>query len=341
MADDVSQILEKMKLTLLDEEETINISEEGQQEELESCALSLIGKFLTCKPFNKRAALATLKKAWGFEDSVQVVEVCSNLFQFKFGSEFELNRVYIGGLWSFNNQALLLTRWKSGMTAMNVKFDSIALWIQIWGAPFEMRSAWVAEEVGNLLGRVLEVDRRRNNDRQNFFMRIKVAIPLENEIQRGAFLAGSDGKKYWVDLKYEWLPIFCHYCGLLRHELRFCAHYFSKTKSRTEVECGYGDWLKASGGRTRSPQQREATKDDEYKGKKGDSKRWESTVVGKGVNILKRSKRRGGVLPKVWEKIGLTAESLLRIKGVEAWRRGEGRWRFWFLNFGRVETVPT
>ena len=39
IADDVSQILEKMKLTL-EEEEIINISNEGQQEELESCALS-------------------------------------------------------------------------------------------------------------------------------------------------------------------------------------------------------------------------------------------------------------------------------------------------------------
>ena len=79
MVDGVSQILEKMKLTL-EEEETINISDEGRQAKLESCALSLIGKFLTYKPFNKRAALVTLKKRWGLEDGVQVVEVGSNLF---------------------------------------------------------------------------------------------------------------------------------------------------------------------------------------------------------------------------------------------------------------------
>ena len=66
-----------------------------------------------------------------------------------------------------------------------------------------MRSAWVAEEVGNRLGRVLEVERRCNNNRQNFFMRVKVALPLEQMIQCGAFLAGSEGKKYWVDFKYE------------------------------------------------------------------------------------------------------------------------------------------
>ena len=46
----------------------------------------------------------TFKKAWGLEDGVQVVEVGSNLFQFKFRSEFELNRVYNGGQWSFESK---------------------------------------------------------------------------------------------------------------------------------------------------------------------------------------------------------------------------------------------
>lgn len=58
---------------------------------------------------------------------------------------------------------------------------------------------------------------------------------------------------------------------MLRHELQFCAQYFSKTKSGAEVECSYGDWLKALGGKTRSPQRREVTEDDLHEGKKGDS----------------------------------------------------------------------
>ena len=42
-----------------------------------------------------------------------------------------------------------------------------------------------------------------------------MAISLEKEIRHGAFLAGLNGKKFWVDLKYEQLPVLCHYCGLL------------------------------------------------------------------------------------------------------------------------------
>ena len=39
--------LDKMKLTA-EEEETIAISDEGRKEAIESCHLSLIGKFLMC-----------------------------------------------------------------------------------------------------------------------------------------------------------------------------------------------------------------------------------------------------------------------------------------------------
>ena len=60
MADEVINSLENMKLTT-EEEEVIAILDEGRKEEIESCSLSLIGKFLTCKPFNKRAALSTLR----------------------------------------------------------------------------------------------------------------------------------------------------------------------------------------------------------------------------------------------------------------------------------------
>ncbi|KAK7826701.1 hypothetical protein CFP56_032003 [Quercus suber] len=66
-----------MTLTV-EEEEVITVPNEGRKDEIESCSLSLIGKFLTCKPFNKRAALNTLRKA------------C--LFQLKFQTEFELDR---------------------------------------------------------------------------------------------------------------------------------------------------------------------------------------------------------------------------------------------------------
>lgn len=89
MAEDVINSLGNMKLTTK-EEEVITISDEGRKEEIESCTLILIGKFLTCKHFNRKVAQSTLRRAWGLKDGLQIIEVGSNLFQFKFDSEFEL-----------------------------------------------------------------------------------------------------------------------------------------------------------------------------------------------------------------------------------------------------------
>ena len=88
----------------------ITISDEDWKEEIESCSLSLLGKFITCKPFNKRAAQKTLRRAWSLGKGVQIVEVGSNLFQFKFCRESDMDEVLKEGPWSFDNQVLMLQR---------------------------------------------------------------------------------------------------------------------------------------------------------------------------------------------------------------------------------------
>ena len=113
MVEDVINSLGNIKLTL-EEEEDITISDEGRKEEIESCTQSLIGKFLTCKSFNKRVAHNMLRKAWGVDKGMQIAEVGSNLFQFKFKIEFDLERVLRGGPWSFDNQVLMVRRWQAG-----------------------------------------------------------------------------------------------------------------------------------------------------------------------------------------------------------------------------------
>ena len=51
-----------MKLTI-EEEEIIPISDERRFDAIESCNLSLMGKFLTCKPFNRMVTKNTIRRA--------------------------------------------------------------------------------------------------------------------------------------------------------------------------------------------------------------------------------------------------------------------------------------
>ena len=163
MAEDVINIMVNMKLTSEDEKE-IQVSEEGRTDEIDSCMLSLIGKFLACKPFNRSAAKNTLRKAWGLDKELQISEVGSNLFQFKFQSEYELDQVFRGGPWTFDNQLLMLTRWSKRMNANNVVLEHASLWVQIWGVSFDMMSPKVAVEIVKKMGEVEDVERRRRTD---------------------------------------------------------------------------------------------------------------------------------------------------------------------------------
>ena len=88
----------------------------------------------------------------------------ANLFQFKFKTEFDMERILRGGPWSFDNQALMLRHWQKGMTVANVKFDIASLWVQIWGAPFDMISPKVAKEIGSRLGTVEAMENRSKKE---------------------------------------------------------------------------------------------------------------------------------------------------------------------------------
>ena len=71
----------------------------------------------------------TLRKAWGLDKALQIAEVGSNLFQFKFQYEYEIDRILRGGPWTFDNQLLMLTRWRKGMSANNVVLEHASLWV--------------------------------------------------------------------------------------------------------------------------------------------------------------------------------------------------------------------
>ena len=52
------------------------------------------------------------------------------------------------------------------MMVGNIKMEYASLWVQIWGAPFDMDSPQVAKEVGNRIG---VVEWKRRQDDLNFF----------------------------------------------------------------------------------------------------------------------------------------------------------------------------
>ena len=206
-----------------EEEEEIPITSKSRADLLEECSLSLFGHLLTDRLQNQRALKNTLKSTWKMGSDLQIVEVGNNILQFKFNSEYQLQWVEQNGPWNFENNLLLLCRWRKGLSASNIVFSHSPFWVQIWGLPFEHMSIELGRELGNSLGRFIESNRRTGHSDQAKFMRIRVDLQQDKPLKRGGRVASVDSEKFWVSFKYERLPGFCFHYGRLGHDDKHCS----------------------------------------------------------------------------------------------------------------------
>nr|POE45183.1 hypothetical protein CFP56_25319 [Quercus suber] len=159
MEQEVLNNFQKLQLTK-EEADDIVITSVARAELLEECSLSLFRHRLTDHQQNQRAFKNTLKIAWKMGSDLRIVEVGNNVFQLKFGSVCQLEWVERSGPWNFDNNLLLLCRWRKGLTAPNISFTHAPFWVQGWGLPFEYMSEDAGKDIGSRLGKVLEVDKR-------------------------------------------------------------------------------------------------------------------------------------------------------------------------------------
>ena len=154
---------------------------------------------------------------------------------------FQLEWVKRNGLWNFENNVLLLSRWRKGLTLANLVFTHAPFWIQVWGLPFEYMTEEAGRDIGSKIGRVMEVDKRSWQANQAKFMRVRIELPIEKPLRRGGYVSNMNGDRCWVSFKYERLPTFCFSCGKIGHDEKHCGVV---TKKQV-MEKQYGDWLRA------------------------------------------------------------------------------------------------
>lgn len=94
---------------------------------LEECSLILLGRFLTTRRYNLRAAKAMLRNAWKLGNDVRIIDVGEGVLQFKFKLESQLQWVQKNGSSSFENHLLVLRRWERGMTVRSITFSVLPI----------------------------------------------------------------------------------------------------------------------------------------------------------------------------------------------------------------------
>ncbi|CAL2225256.1 unnamed protein product [Prunus armeniaca] len=106
--------------------------------------------------------------------------------------------------WTFRDSLVVLVDARAGLDTREVEFHHSTYWIQLHGIlPLNM-TTMVAQKIGSLVGKVLEV----------------VQFP-------------DDGAK-WVNFQFEFLPEYCFVCGHLGHPSRIYIEKLEADQDLTE-----------------------------------------------------------------------------------------------------------
>lgn len=109
-----------------------------------------------------------------------------------------------------------------------------------------------AEIIGSSLGTVEQVDASPTGECRGRYVRVRVALNIEQPLCRGRFVDMGATGPLWISFQYERMPVFCYWCGLMNHDEKDCRLWTDSGETLTKESQQYGPWLRAT---TANPQQ--------------------------------------------------------------------------------------
>ncbi|KAL8491953.1 hypothetical protein ACS0TY_023524 [Phlomoides rotata] len=156
-------------------DEIVVTLEEEEDCSAQSSSLCLIGKVLTCKPFNSFGFLEAMKKAMRPPKGFMVNEVGPNLFSFQFCSMTDMPEVLDREPWLFDRNLVLLRELGMGEQPSTVTPYLANFWLRMYNLPATVRNPKHIKTIAGPCGEVLDIDPSSLNG-FNRSVRVKIRI---------------------------------------------------------------------------------------------------------------------------------------------------------------------
>uniref|UniRef100_A0A803Q8S4 Zinc knuckle CX2CX4HX4C domain-containing protein n=1 Tax=Cannabis sativa TaxID=3483 RepID=A0A803Q8S4_CANSA len=189
-------------------------------------------KLLTTRHFNSEAFKNRLKQMWPERFSINILEKEPNFYTVEFGCFGDRRRVLIGQPWHFDYKLIVMTPLEAGSVVTAETLSTTPFWIQVSGIPFLKRSHVLAQKLGEVLGRFIEVDTASLKETWGPYLRVRIEMDVTQPLPRGTgFHFHGMAAPVWLEFRFENLPDFCHYCGRLSHIVNHCHEFLAKCDS--------------------------------------------------------------------------------------------------------------
>uniref|UniRef100_A0A803QNS6 CCHC-type domain-containing protein n=1 Tax=Cannabis sativa TaxID=3483 RepID=A0A803QNS6_CANSA len=221
------------KLTVTDEDGW-EINKAGEKDIGKSC---LIGRLCTMKNFTRALLKSILCRLWNLGENDWDLKIKKNT----------------------DNAIFLILSFKE-----NIDLSGLG----IYNIPVKAITKTNMARLAGMAGEVIDVQEPEvNRIAVNGFFKFKVQSSIQSKIFSG-FLFPHEGRRRWLQFKYDRLPYMCFRCGLIGHEMRQCAiNPIMVTKEDGQTTMAYGSWLKVDNiGRIESTKREDTMKNSQPEG---------------------------------------------------------------------------
>lgn len=200
------------------------IDMDAAQKAVSGCLV--VGRLLSPFQVNPRIIIDELcSVAWRLQGVVTVQEVDSadGRFILNFSIEGDKRFVLNAQPWHFKRDGIIFAAFDGRGDPADVDLGVMAIWAQVRGLPFELKTEEMGWTLGEQIGEVIGVS-SRNKVIVDKFLRVRVKILLHVPLRDTVAITplGSSKELEFV-VRYEKLPQYCKCYGLVGHTSeRFC-----------------------------------------------------------------------------------------------------------------------
>ncbi|KAI9126968.1 hypothetical protein K1719_001527 [Acacia pycnantha] len=159
-----------------------------------------------------------INRMWRPKDPLKLIPLNNGYFIVSFSNREDKEYAFQEGPWMIDDHYLIVQRWRPNFNPWKADLQcNIAAWIRLPDVPFEFYNVESLRRIGNMVGRMIKIDRSTSVYDKGGFARICVEIDLKQPLLPSYKVFGEERA-----IIYEGLHQVCFECGKYGHHKGVC-----------------------------------------------------------------------------------------------------------------------
>jgi hypothetical protein len=182
-----------------------------------------VGVFLSVIAITSKQLMGYMRNIWKVRGNMNTNQFADKHFLIEFSEEGDFEHVTSGGPWSYKDDAVLVRKLEEGEDPETAQFEAVPIWVQYKRIPFYLLTKKLARDLAARTGEYICIDNNARGDLNDKILRARVWMPIGRPLLRGIPIEDEfTDEEVMVSLRYERLPNFCLFCGLVGHSKQNC-----------------------------------------------------------------------------------------------------------------------